>query len=508
MKRISILLLFFVSFSSFALVEVISKPEYVSYDAISVGMVFTDLSAANSFVHKNNISGSTSCYVRGASIKCSNGTINFSGTSCPEGTSLNTTTHYCEVDKSCDDIRWSNEYSINRDACFDIGGNFNFICDDTSGNAVYSMPCEQPSFCSSSTAQNQIADARNLCALDAGGATFTFTEGCSEQTRSINPTCNIDKCDSLACLDSDGDGVKNESDAFPDDPLEWDDSNGDGVGDNTGGDTAPTDPDCTLNCDPQPNCDLDPDSCLLPDMDLSDVVLRLDTMTNHQLTALESLQQDNKHLSKLNQRTDISNEMLDKINTGISILSDKSDLNVKKNQAVYDTLDTMRANDLKGTVKLTDALDRNSTSNNKLLRDLNTALGGLGEKLDDLKLEEPTPEPEDTGMGKVSLDPVDKTLINGLFSAEKTNELKDKAAALDQELTDGIDSNIKELKKSFTVSVSSTAQSDVGFNLSVAGMSIAVPNPLTTWSRYYGEIGVIIMLLASMSALVIVCSKN
>jgi len=188
------------------------------------------------------------------------------------------------------------------------------------------------------------------------------------------------------------------------------------------------------------------------------------------------------------------------------------DVNIKKNQAIYDTLDTMRANDLKGNANITDALDRSSTSNNKLLRDLNTSLGGLGNKLDELKPKEPAPEPdpepEDSGMGKVNIDDVDKSLINGLFSSDKKDELKDEIAALDKALTDGIDSNIKDLKKSFTVSVSSTAQSDVGFNISVAGMSIAVPNPLTTWSKYYGEIGVIVMLLASMSALVIVCSKN
>ncbi|GIC79357.1 hypothetical protein [Moritella sp. F3] len=558
MKRIFILVCFLFSANTFA---AISGYFTYTYQENSPRFIFSTEQE-----YKNYFCGGATPY-RSSQSSFTNYTCGdvafthyrFVATECPTGQVIGSDGHMCVEPKTCDDIRWSSEYTIKRDACFDVGGNFNFICDDTSGNAAYSMPCEQPSFCSSSAGQNQIADARNLCALDAGGADYTFTANCSEGTRSIDPVCDIDKCDGLACLDSDGDGVKDENDAFPQDPLEWDDTDGDGIGDNadpdddndgvndsedafpkdptrttlgdnpdnsnpdngdnTGGDGGdgsgdggdnPTDPDCTLNCDPQPNCDLDPDSCMAPDFDLSELTLRLDTMTNNQLVALESFQQENEHLNKLNQRTEITNDMLDKINTGISILSDKSDINIKKNQAVYDTLDTMRANDLKGNAKIADALDRNSTSNNKLLRDLNTALGGLGEKLDDLKPEEPTPEPEpeDTGMGKVSLDPVDKTLINSLFSAEKTNELKDKVAVLDQELTDGIDFNIKELKKSFTVSVSSTAQSDVGFNLSVAGMSIAVPNPLTTWSKYYGEIGVIIMLLASMSALVIVCSKN
>ena len=243
---------------------------------------------------------------------------------------------------------------------------------------------------------------------------------------------------------------------------------------------------------------------MAPDMDLSDVTLRLDTMTNHQLTALEALQQDNKHLSKLNQRTDITNEMLDKINTGISILSEKSDLTVKKNQAVYDTLDTMRANDLKATVKLTDALDRNSTSNNKLLRDLNTSLGGLGEKLDNLKPE----EPEDSGMGKVALEPVDKTLLNGLFSEGELTKLRTEISDLETQRSSEIDSNILALKNTFKVDVSGGTVSDMSFSLNLAGQSFAVPNPLTTWSKYYSEIGMVIMMLAGMSALVIVCSKN
>lgn len=41
-------------------------------------------------------------------------------------------------------------------------------------------------------------------------------------------------------MDSDGDGIRDESDAFPGDPSEWADSDGDGVGDN--GDAFPMDP--------------------------------------------------------------------------------------------------------------------------------------------------------------------------------------------------------------------------------------------------------------------------
>ena len=36
----------------------------------------------------------------------------------------------------------------------------------------------------------------------------------------------------LVATDTDGDGVHDSSDAFPNDPNEWDDSDGDGVGDN------------------------------------------------------------------------------------------------------------------------------------------------------------------------------------------------------------------------------------------------------------------------------------
>jgi len=545
MKRIFILFLLIFSANAFSLIITRQTVDLSGYGDGSVyipaGSYFADAETLLSVVQGGI--GSYSCKIYDSSIYCGNRsrTWDYRTGSCPDGTEFDSSTNSCVNPKSCDDIRWTDEYSIYRDSCFDVGSDFNFVCDDTSGNAVYVMECLIPSFCSSSSAQNQISDAHNLCSIQAAGSSFTSTPSCSEETRTITPNCQIDVCDGLECLDSDGDGVKDNNDTFPQDSLEWDDTDGDGMGDNadpdddndgvsdsadaypkdptrstagdssdnsgdnSGGDT-PTepDPDCVINCESQPDCDLDPDSCMAPD--LSELTLHLDTMTNNQLVALESFQQENEHLSKLNQRTEITNDMLDKINTGISILSDKSELNVKKNQAVYDTLDTMRGNDLKGNAKLTDALDRNSTSNNKLLRDLNTSLGGLGEKLDALKPEEPTPE--DSGLGKVTLDPVDKTLLNGLFSDSELAKLRTDITDLETLRTTELDSNIQSLKNIFKVNVSGGAASDVGFTLNIAGQSITVPNPLTTWSKYYSEIGMVIMMLAAMSALVIVCSKN
>ena len=46
--------------------------------------------------------------------------------------------------------------------------------------------------------------------------------------------------DALAGVDTDGDGVRDNADAFPTDPTEWVDTDGDGVGDNA--DADPTDP--------------------------------------------------------------------------------------------------------------------------------------------------------------------------------------------------------------------------------------------------------------------------
>ncbi|QUM77785.1 hypothetical protein HWV00_17015 [Moritella sp. 24] len=444
---------------------------------------------------------------------------------CPEGTVFDVASGLCIVPFDCDAISKSNEYMTARNSCFDIGGEFKFQCSDSG----YSMFCEQPSFCSSNEAQNQIADARNLCSINAAGEPFTFTSSCSEQTRSVTTNCVVDTCTSLDCIGGgesgggeSGGGESGGGESGGGESGGGESGGGEsGGGESGGGESGGggTDPDCQLNCvepDPPLPCDnplADPNNCTSgSNSDLSEVILRLDTMTTNQLRQLEAMQQENAKTNDLNEKTKITNLMLERINVNQKIMNDKFDVNIKKNQAIYDTLDTMRANDLKGNANITDALDRSSTSNNKLLRDLNTSLGGLGNKLDELKPKEPAPEPdpepEDSGMGKVNIDDVDKSLINSLFSSDKKDELKDEIAALDKALTDGIDSNIKDLKKSFTVSVSSSAQSDVGFNISVAGMSIAVPNPLTTWSKYYGEIGVIVMLLASMSALVIVCSKN
>jgi len=73
--------------------------------------------------------------------------------------------------------------------------------------------------------------------------------------------------DVLAGLDTDGDGVPDESDAFPSDPTEWDDTDGDGVGDNS--DAFPSDPDETVDTDGDGignNADLDDDGDGVPDV--------------------------------------------------------------------------------------------------------------------------------------------------------------------------------------------------------------------------------------------------
>jgi len=111
-------------------------------------------------------------------------------------------------------------------------------------------------------------------------------------------------------------------------------------------------------------------------------------------------------------------------------------------------------------------------------------------------------------MGKVALDPVDKTLLNGLFSDSELTKLRTEITDLETLRTTELDSNIQSLKNIFKVNVSGGSVSDTSFTLNVAGLSIAVPNVLTTWSKYYSDIGMVIMMLAAMSALVIVCSKN
>ena len=238
--------------------------------------------------------------------------------------------------------------------------------------------------------------------------------------------------------------------------------------------------------------------------------LKLDTITFNQLTQLEAMQQETAKTNSIDSRTKISNQMLEFINQNGRKINDKLDIQLLKSQARNQTLDEIRSDNLKANADISDALDRNASSNNKLLRDLNTALGGLGNKLDDLKPTVPDPDAptEDSGLGKVTVDSVDRTIFNGLFSDDKLVKLRDDTAALEDSLQSVITSNISSLKNVFTVNVTGGSASDLGFNISRGGKSIAVANPLTTWSKYYGEIGLVIMMLAAMGALVIVCSKN
>ena len=75
---------------------------------------------------------------------------------------------------------------------------------------------------------------------DAGGQTVTYPETGSLGIGAPGacPDWSTDRpplgpsCGSLPPVDTDGDGVPDEADAFPTHPSEWDDTDGDGMGDN------------------------------------------------------------------------------------------------------------------------------------------------------------------------------------------------------------------------------------------------------------------------------------
>ena len=70
--------------------------------------------------------------------------------------------------------------------------------------------------------------------LDYSENTYTLTGFGDDamQNRDVNSTWKVIS-PSTAEADSDGDGVADDTDAFPNDSTEWDDSDGDGVGDNS-----------------------------------------------------------------------------------------------------------------------------------------------------------------------------------------------------------------------------------------------------------------------------------
>lgn len=88
--------------------------------------------------------------------------------------------------------------------------------------------------------------------------THSFGTGlCNRVTKLVKEECG--KGDKEACkyaaemglvVDTDGDGVPDEQDAFPKDPKEWKDTDGDGVGDNA--DDYPEDPKCQKKPCPAP----------------------------------------------------------------------------------------------------------------------------------------------------------------------------------------------------------------------------------------------------------------
>jgi len=85
--------------------------------------------------------------------------------------------------------------------------------------------------------------------LDETGEAYNLTNGCTTQGCTDPNAANYDQyaaIDNGSC-DTDGDGVGDNSDAFPNDSSEWSDSDSDGVGDNS--DAFPKDPTETTDTD-------------------------------------------------------------------------------------------------------------------------------------------------------------------------------------------------------------------------------------------------------------------
>ncbi len=70
----------------------------------------------------------------------------------------------------------------------------------------------------------------------------------------IAATLGVDDIEAKGVVDTDGDGVPDEDDAFPNDPTEWDDTDSDGIGNNADtdddGDTMPDDFESANGLDP------------------------------------------------------------------------------------------------------------------------------------------------------------------------------------------------------------------------------------------------------------------
>jgi len=555
MKRIFILLCLLVSFSSFADYYEVWVPSPESMigkrftDPLVFSYVVTPHCGDQFVVSSSAIYCPPYTYDPNLGFQPAIHFIKNFGNACPEGLTLKD--FKCIKPETCDDITKKDVYLNSRNSCFDIGGHFNFSCDDRSGTAVYSMSCEQDPYCSSPAAINQIAGARRLCVLQASGEPYTFTNSCSEQSRSVTTDCIVDRCTSLDCLDDDDDSTGGSGGGGSGGGGSGGGGSGGGGsggggsggggsggggsggggsggggsggggsgsgGSGSGGSgSGDTDDECKIGsadwpqCAPLPCVPTADEPCSpASEGDLSQITIRLDRIGHNQLTQLEVMQQEVLHSDSLNSKTKITNQMLEMINVNQKITSDKFDISILKSQAIYDTLDVMRANDLKGDADIIKELSVSSTTRNKLLRGLNNSLVSIDSKMDTLKPEpEPEPEPEDSGMGKVAVDPVDKTALNDLFSDGQIDKLRNDTFDLEQSLGNVIDSNIASLKSSFVVNVTGGGTSDLGFTISKAGHSIAVANPLNNWVKYYNDIGIVVMLLATMSALVIVCSKN
>ena len=96
--------------------------------------------------------------------------------------------------------------------------------------------------CAPYDASISLLDCNGVCggssSLDACGVCDGDNSACADCAGVPNGDAVIDACgvctnDPSSCgIDSDGDGVDDDDDAFPDDSTEWSDTDGDGVGDN------------------------------------------------------------------------------------------------------------------------------------------------------------------------------------------------------------------------------------------------------------------------------------
>lgn len=364
----------------------------------------------------------------------------------------------------------------------------------------------------------------------------------SAQASCVSPLFYNEQCDSAkeqflsSCTDfktNDTDPLGKQGNPNPVDPI---DPNGGGTGGNTGGNTGSGDSPCILNCgnesdDPtktfcssaaaiskvnsnralcslragsntfsfvikgcsestkrvktECNIDTPPDPTTTTDPTTTDPTTNPDSTDNknllNKLSSLESA--STLGLNAIRESTDYGfNELGTVTADGFNLMGDKFD-------SGFDGLSN----------KFDSGFDGIGAINKNGFDSLGKKLDGLGEKFDGLidnfsfkKTDGFEVTDEVRGINVGDLDQLKKDII------EKKKVL-----------STAIDDGYASLKNSFTLNISSSGNdSDLGFNISRGGKSIAVANPLTTWSKYYNDLGMVIMMLAGMSSVVIVCSKN